>query len=153
MLILLSGLVTGLVKARALTEREKLLLEWQKMLLRFRTEISFSARALQEIILSCQEFKLCQLAAVYLKIEENPVYAMQKAGDKLWQEEKDKILYRNFLAGFGTNHAQAELEHIELYAALLQTSIEEAKIEKEQKSRLYVALGGFSGITICMLIL
>lgn len=152
-MILLSGLIIGIMKSARLRERETALLEWQKMLLRFKTEISFSARNMSELIGVCQEYSFCRLAATKPEFLMNPTLAMKKAGEEILSFSKDQSLYCDFTAELGVSHTEGQLEHIELYAGLVNANLQEAKTEVQQKSRLYMALGGFGAVTICMLVI
>lgn len=128
-------------------------MEWQKMLVRFKAEIAFSAQPLPELIENCGEYVYCREALRQREFAENPLLAMKEAGRKILVNEKDRGLYENFIAGFGTSHTQSQVEHIELYESLVHTHCQEARGEREQKARLYVALGAFGAVTLCMLVI
>lgn len=153
MMILLSGLAIGMMKSLKLAEREQALLQLQKMILRFKAEISFSARPISELIASCSEFKICNEAAKIPNFEQNPTTALLTAGEQVFENKQDKELYSGFITGLGTSRTESQLEHIELYSGLIAANLSDAKNEREQKSRLYVALGGFGAVTICMMML
>lgn len=152
-MILLSGLAIGMMKSLKLAERERQLLQLQKMILRFKAEISFSARTISELILSCSEFKLCKEASKISNFNESPTLALLTAGENVFENKQDKELYSGFITGLGTSRTESQIEHIELYSGLIASNLNDAKNEREQKARLYVALGGFGAVTICMMIL
>ena len=49
-LVLCSGVLWGLGRARALGERERLLLDWEQLLQRLRTGIGYSASPLSQLV-------------------------------------------------------------------------------------------------------
>ena len=66
---------------------------------------------------------------------------------------KDRELFQNFVQGLGASDTQGQLEHLELYMDLLRERLREAREEYMQKNRLYIALGLFAGVALCVIIL
>ncbi len=152
-MILLSGLTIGMIRSMALKERESALQEWKKLLLRFKTEISFSAKSLTDLIEECQEYRFCQYAFEDSFFTQNPIESMKKAGPKILKNSKDNKLYEEFLEELGISNVEGQIEHLQLYMNLVSVNLQEAKEDVTQKSKLYIALGCFGAVTICMLMI
>ena len=152
-MIVVSGFLLGLSGVRRLTKRERELLELQKLMQRLITGIQFSARPLPEFILENRDLSVCKNAAQEEGMENDPHGALEKVSASLFPEQKDFQLCRGFLTGLGTSDIEGQIEHITLYSALLEENLREARTEREQKGRLYLALGLFGGITICLILL
>lgn len=143
----------GLMKAQNLKKREQMLLEIQKLLLRFRTGISFSSKTVSELISENRANPLCAAAASSGSFIFDPCGALGRAAKEQLQTEKDKKLLSDFAAGLGTSDTEGQLKHIELYAGLLKENIKEAQEDYRNKSKLFTALGLFSGATICLVLI
>lgn len=151
-LLILSGLLWGITAARKLKRREQMLLDLKKLLLRFKTGISFSSRSVSELILENRDSLFCNRAADEPCFPFDPCEALKLASEALLANSRDQELVRGFADGLGTSDTESQLNHVELYAGLLETNLAEARGEYAQKSKLYVALGLFSGVTICLIL-
>lgn len=69
------------------------------------------------------------------------------------KENADMELYRRFVRKLGDSDIESQLEHMSLYAGLLESNLDQAGEAKEKKSRLYMCLGLFGGITLCLVLL
>ena len=65
----------------------------------------------------------------------------------------DRELYLGFVQGLGASGVEGQLEHLELYAALVGPLLHRAREDRERRSRLYVALGAFGGMALCLALL
>lgn len=151
--MILSGLLLGLWSAGELKRREAILLDLKQMIQTFRTGISYSARPLAELVESGRDSRFCRLAAEDPSLFQDPRGALRSAGKRLLTCPEDADLYEGLIRGLGESDTQGQLEHLNLYGALLEDNLSRAKAEKEKKSRLYVCLGLFGGITLCLLLL
>lgn len=151
-LLALSGLLWGLDRAERLSRRVERLRELLRFMQFLRTEITYSAYPLGELLARGQD-PFCQEAQRQTDFSAYPVAALEQAGKTLLFHKKDEELYLGFLQGLGASDAQGQLEHLALYMALTETSLSEAQEELSQKRRLYLALGAFGGIGACLLIL
>lgn len=66
--------------------------------------------------------------------------------------EKDLSILRRFGAGFGASDLEGQLSHCDLYAQLVNNSLESAREDKNRKGKLYFMLGSFSGVTVALLL-
>lgn len=151
--MILSGLCLGLGRARELRKREEALLDLKRAIQAFRTGVSYAARPLGELIAENRDSRFCRLAAEDPAFLLEPKSALERAGEKLLKEDTDMELYRRFVRGLGDSDTQSQLEHMSLYAGLLESNLAQAGEAKEKKSRLYVCLGLFGGITLCLVLL
>lgn len=151
LLLLFSGLLWGISRARELYRRERLLMEWQRLMQSLKTGISYSARPLGELIQQ-EDSPFCREAAALPGFLRNPRQALARAGEQLLGRQADRELYRNFVAGLGASDAQGQLQHLDLYAAMVGQALSQAREEREKRSRLYICLGLFGGLTVCLLL-
>lgn len=151
--ILLSGVCIGMKKSGELKTREERLLALKRMIQVFRTEICYTARPLDQLISENRESVFCSLAMKEPSIFQDPKDALQNAGKQLLKDTGDLELYRSLVKGLGESDSQSQMEHLDLYAELLETRLKQAEEAKEKKSRLYVCLGLFGGITLCLVLL
>lgn len=153
LLILASGFLMGITGVKQLKKRERELLELKQLMQRFRTGIGFSSWGLEELTLRNTDIALCRAAKAFLEKGEEPKAALSRAGEGLFSKKEDAALYRGFLLGLGTSGAQEQLKHIELYDELLSANLSKAKEEVEAKSKVYLALGTFGGVALCLILL
>lgn len=143
----------GLWAAGKLKRREAVLLDLKQMIQNFRTGVSYSARPLAELVEADRDSPFCRLAAGEPTLSLDPRSALESAGERLLDCPEDAELYRGLIRGLGESDTQGQLEHLDLYSALLEDNLARAKTDREKKSRLYVCLGLFGGITLCLVLL
>lgn len=114
--------------------------------------MEFSARPLCELIEALGDSRFCRLAAKSPCFFSEPKAALEQAGERLLKKEEDLALYRGFVSGLGESDTQGQMEHMELYAALLERNLSQAGEAREKKSRLYVCLGLFGGLAVCLIL-
>ena len=148
---MVSGLCLGLQKSGELRKREEALLEFKQLLQRFRTEILYTLRPLGELIAKNQDFRLCSLAVREQCFSHSPKEALEQAGRKLFREATDAELCAGFVKGLGESDTQGQMEHLDLYADLLESHLRQAGEAREKKSRLYICFGLFCALTLCLM--
>lgn len=130
-----------------------MLLDFKRMLCAFKTGIGYAARPLADLIAETRESRFCEEAARNELVLTEPKTALRQAGEKFLSRREDMDLFEMFVQGLGESDTQGQLEHISLCAELLEGAIARATEERERKSRLYVCMGLFGGITLCMVLL
>jgi stage III sporulation protein AB len=65
---------------------------------------------------------------------------------------KDLELLKGFGAGFGSSDTEGQLAHFSLYENLAASALDEAKKERDRKSKLYLMLGIFGGTAAAILL-
>lgn len=143
----------GLRQAQKLKRRESMLLELKKLIRRFQTEIRYTARELGGLIAENTDLLLCAEAVKQQMFSSNPCEALEKAGDAIFENPPDKKLFSDFVLGLGASDTDGQLGHISLYSQLLEEHIADAAQDNKKRSRLFVGLGIFAGVTICVLII
>lgn len=66
--------------------------------------------------------------------------------------QKDVELLKGFGAGFGTSDTQGQLAHFSLYQNLASAALKGAREDRSRKSKLYLMLGIFGGISAAILL-
>ena len=150
-MVVICGLMLGLMKSATLQKRVSTLLDIKKLLRRFKTEISYTGKELGELVRSCGDIDICSKAAQIEGV--NPLEALEKAADSALICRKEKELFSDFVRGLGRTGVQGQIGHIELYQGLFDSLLAQARDENAKKSKLYTALGLFSGITVCVLLM
>ncbi len=151
-LILLSGFLLGWSRARELQKRQESLLDLKQMIGAFRVGISFSAQPVAALISQNRDSRFCRLAAESPEYLTAPKEALKKAGERLLKNKKDLALYSAFLEGLGSSDTQGQLEHLELYGNLIDANLLQAGENRDSKSKLYVCLGIFGGISLTLVL-
>lgn len=123
------------------------------MLQAFQTGIRFAAGTLRELVLDQQDSPFCKLAERDGQFLQDPVGALERAGQALLWESADLELYQGFVRGLGATDIQGQLEHIGLYRSLLEPRLEQAQEDARQKARIAVALGLFAGVALSLLLI
>ena len=152
LLLLLSGLLWGAAKSRELWRRERLLREWQRLLQNLQTSVRCWARPLGELV-EKEDSPFCRAAVERPCFSQDPRAALAQAGEELLTRTSDRALYQGFVAGLGVSDVQGQLQHMGLYAGLVEQALGEAREERGKLGRLYVCLGLFGGLTVCLLLL
>lgn len=153
MLIILSGLCLGLNFSAALRRREAALLDLNQMLQAFKSGIGCAACPLAQLVQQNDSSQLCRLAQTHPQLYSNPKAALLSSGEIILKNHADLKLYTDFISGLGETDTQSQLEHIELYTQLLQANISAAANEHKNKSRLYVYMGLFGGVALCLVLI
>lgn len=65
---------------------------------------------------------------------------------------KDLELLEGFGAGFGASDTDGQISHFSLYANLTTAALNDAKEERNRKSKLYLMLGIFGGMAAAILL-
>ena len=100
-----------------------------------------------------EDSRFCREAAGDPGFSADPCKALGEAGKRLLQKPGDRELYLGFVQGLGASGVEGQLEHLELYAALVGPLLHRAREDRERRSRLYVALGAFGGMALCLALL
>lgn len=117
-----------------------------------RSEIGYASRPLSELI-DGGDSPFCTQAVKEIGFSGNPCKALEKAGEKFFWNSGDLELFQSFVRKLGCSGLQEQLEHIELYNSLLQTRLEYAQEDREKKARLYISLGLFAGLSLCVVLM
>lgn len=67
-------------------------------------------------------------------------------------QKKDLDLLNGFGTGFGASDTESQVAHFTLYETLTTSAINEARAERDRKSKLYLMLGVFGGMAAAILL-
>lgn len=144
--------MTGILSTKRLKKRVNMLLETKRMLLRFKTEISYASQDIGAIIRTASEYTVCEAAVALPAFMLNPCHALLEAARDNLPDSKDIEWFEDFISGLGQSDTAGQIEHIDLHKELLQSHIDQAVHDYSTKAKLYLALGLFSGVVLCTLI-
>ncbi|WP_322173343.1 stage III sporulation protein AB [Acutalibacter caecimuris] len=150
--LILSGVIWGIEQAGSLKRRVERLTDLFCLVRQMLTEITYSSRPLSEMI-AAGDSLFCRKAIERESFADDPASALAWAGDQILTCQKDKDLLSGFTQNLGTSDTQGQQEHLQLYLALIGDRLQEARDAYGQKRRLYLALGLFAGLTVCIVIL
>jgi hypothetical protein len=145
--------LAGILAAGRLKRRVRLLLDLKALLQGFQTGIRYTAGSVAELILEREGSPFCRLAERDGEFLLDPVGALSRAGECLLWDGGDLEWYRGFTAGLGVSDTQGQLEHIGLYRSLLEPRLAQAQEEAKQKTKIFIAVGLFAGVTLCLLLI
>lgn len=151
-LLISAGALWGAGRSFELRARVGLLSQLELLLQNLKTEISYSARPLPELIRT-SDSPFCRAAAQRPEFSMDPCGALARAGEGLLGNEKDRELFRDFAAGLGTSDTGGQLEHLQLCMARARQHLSEARDICRERSRLYVGLGVLLGLGAWVLLL
>lgn len=129
------------------------MLELKKLIVKLKTEILFRSESIGDMIQENESFEICRLAIRRESFSCNPKQAMLSVGPEIFRAPEDQALYSEFVTGLGATDTQGQEQHMELCTALLEHNLEEARENRLTRSKLFVALGLFGGITLCLVLL
>ena len=152
LLLVVSGLIWGLGRAGELRRRVELLEEIYGAARRLKAEIYYSSRPIGELIRMCGG-RLCSMAAQSRSFQSDPAGALAAAAEELFKKREDRELAQGLAKGLGASDTQGQMEHLELYSALLESRLQKAREELSRKSRLYPCLGLFTGLGLSILLI
>lgn len=66
--------------------------------------------------------------------------------------QKDVALLKGFGSGFGASDTEGQAAHFSLYKTLTASALDEARRDRDRKSKLYLMLGVFGGMAAAILL-
>lgn len=66
--------------------------------------------------------------------------------------QKDVAMLKSFGSGFGASDTAGQIAHFGLYETLTASALDEARQERDRKSKLYLMLGVFGGMAAAILL-
>lgn len=121
------------------------------------TEIRYSASPVEQIVRKHGgDFDFLSACADYCSSGETFTGAWTKAVKTTAVNEgfieKDLTLLQGFGAEFGASDTDGQISHCRLYSDLVTANLKTAKEEQSRKSKLYLMLGIFAGISASLLL-
>ena len=95
----------------------------------------------------------CKRAAADPAFSEDPCGALKRAGEMILVQREDRQLFQGFIGELGISDTENQLAHIGLYQGFAAKQLQEAEEDLRNRSRLFVALGLFGGVTLSLLLI
>lgn len=130
-----------------------MLLDVKKLMTRMQSEIAYLSSDIAEMIRGNRDSFICCEAAADNNICNDPCKALESSGYNALSNAGDRALFSGFVHGLGISDTQGQLDHIKLHLGLLEQRLVQAKEACQQKAKLYVVLGLFSGVLVSLIFL
>lgn len=155
-MLIATGCLAGYMESHKLSMRVDRLEAFLRFLSSARAEIRYSSMPVGSILrshgngiafLSCIEPDCCGKAWL-----EQWNHAVEKHAESEGFGKKDLDLLKDFGAGFGNSDTESQLAHFDLYENLTSSALENARSDRDRKSRLYLMLGVLGGTAAAILL-
>ena len=160
--IFLNSILLGILYSKKYENRLKELEKINTILNIFEAKVKFTCLSIKEIFEEvCNENKdnigkLFGLAKEYME-EETSKVAWEKAIENKKEEmnlnKEDIEVLKTLGKMLGNTDVEGQVSQIELTKSLINTQIENAKIEKNKNSKLYKTLGASIGLVIVIILI
>lgn len=155
---MLSGTAAGCMASHKLKMREMFMENYIKFLTFVETEIKYSADSILEII---SKFSSDLEFDVILQLCSNEMrngkslniawnMAIKNISSKYGLNKNDVGLISQFGNKLGISDTEGQISNCELNISLINERLRDAREEKRKKSRLYIMLGVFCGISLSL---
>jgi stage III sporulation protein AB len=154
---MMAGSLSGYMESRKLFVRVDSLELFLRFLSAAKTEIRYSAvpvvqvikrhssgfKFLEECVSNCEQGN--GFAAAWK-------YAVTYCAKQDGFAANDIKLLLSFGEGFGASDTDGQIAHLELYSELFDTNLKSAREDRNRKSKLYLMLGIFAGLSSALLL-
>lgn len=157
MFLILAGTLSGFVESHRLFARVESLESFIRFLSAAKTEIRYSAVPVVQIlkrhgselhfIKECE--RQCTEGEGFASAWKNAALNFSRCDGF---NEQDKELLLSFGEEFGASDTEGQISHLDLYSGLFHTNLNSAREAKNRKSRLYLMLGIFAGLSSALLL-
>ena len=161
LLLIAAGALTGFNKAAALTKRVRFFEDYISFITQIETQIRYSSQTLCVLLEDARAPKALEplIECFISRIESGEDF------DKTWESaaqqipadsgisKQDRELVKRFGTGLGKTDMQGQESHCELCLREAICALEEARRDRDAKSKLYRSLGILSGAACALLIL
>lgn len=156
LLLIAAGFLVGYMESHKLTVRVEKLEAFLRFLSSARAEIQYSAIPVESILQKHGEgidfFNYLQGASGCGNWQEMWSNAVFEHAKTEGFSKKDLDLLNGFGTGFGASDTESQVAHFNLYETLTVSAINEARSERDRKSKLYLMLGVFGGMAAAILL-
>lgn len=155
-LISASGLFLGMYMSGRLKKRRELLEKMQVFLNTAATSVRYSSDDIFRVTGLCA--RSCGLDGFEFDSSDAPFQDLWRSeikalSSKYHLNNSDRELLTELGNSLGTTDAEGQLHLIELYKSLLAKQLEAAEAEQRQKTRVYVSVGLFSGLSLAIVLI
>ena len=159
--LITAGAMTGIYRSCALTQRVRLLEEYITLINEIETQIRYSAQPLYQMLESMSNknsiggflHKLLSHAQADADFSQAWERAVDAIENNTGITKQDRAIIREFGAGLGKTDIDGQISHCKLCMTAAQNNLENARKEKETKTKLYRSLGVLGGTACALLIL
>ena len=157
LLLILAGTLGGVMESRKLSARVESLESFLRFLSAAKTEVRYSAVPVTQVI----ERHKTGLRFLHDCVERcsqgenfNAAWKDAVSGSAKYDGFglHDMELLLSFGEGFGASDTDGQMSHLELYSGLFGTNLKSARDDRNRKSKLYLMLGIFAGLSTALLL-
>ena len=156
---MMAGTGLGYIESSRLARRVEVLDQTLRFLQFVRTGVRYSARPVEELLTqSAAQFPaLPQLARCGVLLRRGIPFreAWKKSLEEMKKQSRMEAVYfqtsEEFGHDFGVTDAEGQLAHFDLYRLRYEEQLAEAREQYKRKGRLYILLGGLSGLAAALL--
>lgn len=157
LLLIFAGTLLGYTESHKLSVRVEHLESFLRFLSAAKTEIRYSAVPVVQVIerhgselhFLKECVKRCNDGEGFSQAWKNAVLGNKKS-DGFAAHDAELLL--SFGEGFGTSDTDGQLSHMELYSGLFRSNLKSAREDRNRKSKLYLTLGVFAGLSSALLL-
>ena len=151
-----AGFLAGYMESHKLTVRVEKLEAFMRFLSSSRAEIQYSSMPVESILQAHGEgiafFTFLQGASGCGSWQNMWSSAVFEHARNEGFAKKDLDLLNGFGTGFGASDTESQVAHFTLYETLTASAVNEARAERDRKSKLYLLLGVFGGMAAAILL-
>jgi len=164
-LIIIATTLYGFEMGNDIKRRVKGLLEWKKMLVLLEGELKYNNTIIHEAIRKIGNRSESIFSEVFITVNEKMLAEKTKDFSQIWKETVDEKLVGNYglkekdtekIKEFGSSISNVDMKSMEKifegYVKEIEFDIEEINQDKDNKTRMYRALGVMSGLFVAVLI-
>lgn len=158
LMLIVTGTYIGFSKSRCLSNRVDFLEEYIGFLSYIETQVRYSSDCIVNILDDYDsKNRLNFIDCCLLKMNNGAVFikswneSIDEIPDSVGLKNEDKNLLRSFGNELGKSDIEGQISHCKLYQKLTSQKLEEARMQKQQKYRLYQMLGASLGLCVGLL--
>jgi stage III sporulation protein AB len=156
-LLIFAGTLLGYTESHKLSVRVEHLESFLRFLSAARTEVRYSAIPVAQVVerhgtelrFLRECVKRCDDGESFAQAWKNAVLS---SGENDGFAAHDAELLLSFGEGFGTSDTDGQISHMELYSGLFRANLKSARDDRNRKSKLYLTLGVFAGLSSALLL-
>ena len=154
---MIAGTLSGFMESRKLFVRVESLESFLRFLSAAKTEVRYSAVPVIQVIKKHNVgFEFMEECVSNCEKGDHFSAAWERSVACCAKEDGftacDIKLLLSFGEGFGASDTEGQLAHLELYTGLFGTNLKSARDDRNRKSKLYLMLGIFAGLSSALLL-
>lgn len=157
-MLIITGTYIGFSKSRCLSNRVDFLEKYINFLSYIETQVRYSSDCIIDILAEYDsDNKLNFINYCLFKVNNGEIFinswheSVDKISDSVGLKNEDKNLLIGFGNELGKSDIEGQISHCKLHQKLISQRLQEARIQKQQKYRLYQMLGASLGLCVGLL--